>query len=298
LNRCPETGVIPGSWFFLIVGALGLRSTPRGTLRLDAAARLSESSAGDVRGVSKNPLAGVGALWLGKNWAKSGPFSTLVIFYKMKGMDSDDPDNVPEYSAFEKWEYQQVIFKGDQDHSWRNFADSYFFACEPLIKELAAGRLREDIEGTAAVFLFRHYLELALKSIVFSGRLLIIEDENMFNAFKTEVKEVARIHILSTLWDWVLQEVKPKVEHWDNYDTESVEKCIKEFDAVDPKGFAFRYRGHGGEFCRYDFEALSLQMDHIRQVLDGISTCLYEARQEIREYEEYLDSEFGLDQYE
>ncbi|MGB9466513.1 MAG: hypothetical protein WBR10_15505 [Candidatus Acidiferrum sp.] len=213
------------------------------------------------------------------------------------GPMDEEPDIQPadftEYTAFQKWEYRQVIYKGDQDHSWRNLADSYFSACEPLVRGLAAGELREDIEGTAAIFLFRHYLELALKSIVYSGRLLIVEDENMFNAFKTEVKEVARIHTLGTLWDWVLKDAKPKVEHWDNYDTESVEKCIKEFDAVDPKGFAFRYRGSGGEFCRYAFEALWIQMNHIRQVLDGISTCLYETRQEIREYEEYLDHEFG-----
>jgi hypothetical protein len=120
----------------------------------------------------------------------------------------------------------------------------------------------------------------------------------MFNAFKTDVKEVARIHTLGTLWDWVLKDAKPKLGHWENYDTESIERCIREFDAVDPKGFAFRYRGEGGEFCRYDFSALWNQMNHIREVLDGISTCLYEAREEIREYEEYLNFEFGHEEYE
>jgi hypothetical protein len=223
--------------------------------------------------------------------------------YTMSAMGEDELDDPPapdahEYTAFEKWDYKQVIYNGDQDHSWRDMANSYFFACEPLIRKLAVGELREDIEGTAAVFLFRHYLELELKQIVFSGRLLIVEDDNMFNAFKGEVKEVARIHTLATLWDWVLKEAKPKVEHWDDYDTESVEKCIREFDAVDPKGFAFRYRGEGGEYCRYDFGALWSQMDHIRQVLDGIHTCLYEARQQIREYEDYLDSEFGHEYYD
>lgn len=93
-------------------------------------------------------------------------------------MGEDERDDPPapdahEYTAFEKWDYKQVIYKGDQDHSWRDMANSYFFACEPLIRKLAVGELREDIEGTAAVFLFRHYLELELKQIVFSGRLLI-----------------------------------------------------------------------------------------------------------------------------
>jgi hypothetical protein len=207
------------------------------------------------------------------------------------------PADLTEYTAFQKWEYRQVIYKSDQDHSWRDMAHGYFFACSALVEKLVKNELREDIEGTPAVFLFRHYLEVALKQIIFSGRLLIVEDDNTFNIFKGEVKEVARIHTLATLWEWVLRDAKPKIENWDNYDTESVEKCIKEFDAVDPKGFAFRYRGAGGEYCRYDFGALWSQMDHIRQVLDGIHTCLFEMRHEISEYETYLDQEFGHEEY-
>jgi hypothetical protein len=216
-------------------------------------------------------------------------------------MAIDEPDIIPQedpreaYTAFEKWAYRQIIYKTDQHHSWRNLADSYFFACEPLIKGLAAGHLREDIEGTAAIFLFRHYLELALKSVVMGARLLVVQNENMLNAFKIEVKAMEQTHRLSRIWALVLKDTKPHLEHWDNYDTEIVEKCISEFDSIDPRGVSFRYGGEGGEFCRYDFEALWLQMNHIRQVLDGISNCLYEARQEIREYEEYLDTEFGRD---
>jgi hypothetical protein len=217
----------------------------------------------------------------------------------MCAMCLDEPEPIEDlreaYTAFQARQYKQVIYKTDQHHSWRNMADSYFYASEPLIRELAQERLREDIEGTAAIFLFRHYLELALKQVIFAGRLLTVENENLFNAFKTDVKEVAHIHVLSTLWEWVLLDAKPKTEHWENYDTECVEACVREFDAIDPRGFAFRYRGQGGESCRYDFNALWLQMNHIRQVLDGISTCLYEARQEVREYEQYLNQEFGDD---
>jgi hypothetical protein len=210
----------------------------------------------------------------------------------------DAADALPDYTAFEKWEYQPVIYNSDQRHWWRNVADSYFYACEPLVQDLAAGKLREDIEGTAGIFLFRHYLELALKAVVYSGRLLTIENENLVNAFKADVKEVERIHVLATLWDWVLRDAKPHLENWDNYDTESVERCVREFDAVDPKGFAFRYQKHGAEFCRYDFQALAFQMNHIRQVLDGITDCLYEARQELNEYEQYLNQEFGRGEYD
>jgi hypothetical protein len=198
------------------------------------------------------------------------------------------------YTAFDKWEYRQVIFPTDYEQSWRDMGYSYFMACRPLISELAAGRLKEDVEGTAAIFLFRHYLELMLKRIILAGRLLISENDI---AIKDEVKKVANIHDLATLWKWVLADAKPKFAEWDNYDIASVEQCVMEFDRADKKGFAFRYDRQGGELCRFDFEALDLQMDHFRQVLEGVWTCLYEKRSQILEYEAELQSEFGSDMY-
>jgi hypothetical protein len=99
-------------------------------------------------------------------------------------------------------------------------------------------------------------------------------------------------------FDVIVRDAKPQLEEWDNYDSESVARCVRESDAVDPKGFAFRYPQHGAEFCRYDFQALAFQMNHIRQVLDGIKNCLHEAVQELNEYEQYLDQEFGRGEYD
>ena len=39
------------------------------------------------------------------------------------------------------------------------------------------------------------------------------------------------------------------------------EKVIAEFDAVDQKGFAFRYPQQGGENCRFDFPWLFKAME-------------------------------------
>jgi hypothetical protein len=215
-------------------------------------------------------------------------------------MAPEEPDIVPaedpkdDYTAFQAWEYKKVIYKAAHEQSWRDMGNSYFSACRPLVEGLATGRLNEDIEGTAAIFLFRHYLELMLKRIVLAGRLLISENEN---AVKDEVKMVANIHDLATLWKWVLADAKPKIEEWENYDVAFVEQCITEFDQVDKRGFAFRYDGQGGESCRFDFGALESQMDHVRQVLEGVWTCLYETRAQIAEYEADLQAEFGNDLY-
>lgn len=200
-----------------------------------------------------------------------------------------------EYTAFQMWEYKRIIYRTGEHHVWRNMAASYFFACMALMKEFASGKLREDTEGTATIFLFRHYLEVALKQIVFMARVLKVENDNLENAVQTEAPKVAKIHRLSTLWNWVLTEARPQLEQWDNYDTDSVGKCVKEFDAIDPGGVAFRYAGEGGEFCRYDFDALNSQMAHIWEVLNGIFTCFEQMREDIREYDAYLMHEFGDD---
>jgi hypothetical protein len=53
---------------------------------------------------------------------------------------------------------------------WIIFRESFYRASEIIIKNLAAGRGFPDIEGPAAVFLFRHYLELALRALVMPGQ--------------------------------------------------------------------------------------------------------------------------------
>jgi hypothetical protein len=206
------------------------------------------------------------------------------------------PDSFAEYgyTAFDKWDYVPIIYTTEHKQSWRDMGNSYFMACRPLIAALAAGKLNEDMEGTAAIFLFRHYLELMLKRILLSGRLLVSENQI---ATKGEVQRVAKIHELAKIWEGVLTDARPKFKEWENYDIASVEQCVMEFDRADKKGFAFRYEGEGGELCRFDFKALDRQMDHVRQVLDGIWTCLYEMRAQIAEYEAELQAEFGNDMY-
>lgn len=215
--------------------------------------------------------------------------------------DAQDASVAPEpddatagYTAFQHWNYEPIIYKVDHKQSWRDVGESFYRASALLVAKLAAGELSEDVEGVAAVFLFRHYLELVLKRIVLRGRSLKREDQN---AAEHEVGEVAKIHRLEKLWHWVQDDAKPKIkaEDWDNYDTAFVEKCIAEFDGADEKGFAFRYSGAGGEFYQFDFDALLPAMEHVYQVLEGIETYLVESHRQNEEYDEYLEWEYGDD---
>ncbi len=194
------------------------------------------------------------------------------------------------------WKYKPIIYKSEHKQSWRSMSESFYRASEFLVKAVVERDANEDIEGVAAVFLFRHYLELVLKGIILHGRWIKPTGEN---ASREEVQKVKNIHELTVLWQWVLEDAQPKIapEDWKSYDTEFVEQCIADFDAVHQKGFAFRYSGLGGEFCLFDFPTLLRQMEHIRQVLGGIETYLVETYAQNQEYDEYLESEFGSDMY-
>lgn len=188
------------------------------------------------------------------------------------------------YTAFEHWDYQPFIHVLEDGKSWIGFSESFYRASELIIDNLAHGHGFPEIEGIAAVFLFRHYLELALKRIVVRGRYLVAADKN---AALGDVKEVANIHDLGVLRDLVLKDAKPKISAatWDSYDIPFVEKCLMEFNERDKKGFAFRYPRQGGERYEYDFGYFRLAMQHVYEVLENMTTYLIESHGENAEWE-------------
>ena len=186
------------------------------------------------------------------------------------------------YTAFEHWEYKPLLYKMELKQEWVDLADGFYQGSRVLVDGVLRGGLHEDIEGVAAIFMFRHYLELILKKIVFCGRRLTPDGELVPLG---EIKEVAKEHSLSAIWKWVLADAKPKIadESWKEYDVAFVEKLIAEIDGVDPKGFTFRYPEEDGNFYRFDFAWMLKAMEHAEQVLGNMLTYL------IEQYHQTLD---------
>lgn len=69
----------------------------------------------------------------------------------------DGPDI--NYSAFERWHYNPIILKSNQPR-FRDMIESYYSASANLLYLLSEDKYGERPEGLAAIFLFRHYLEL------------------------------------------------------------------------------------------------------------------------------------------
>jgi hypothetical protein len=188
-----------------------------------------------------------------------------------------------DYTAFQTWDYKPFVYVLEHKKPWISYKESFYRASELIIDDLAHGRGFPEIEGIAAVFLFRHYLELVLKRIIVEGRRLIRADQN---AAWEDVKEAAKIHRLDDLWKLVLVDAKPKIEAriWDSYDIPFVEKCIAEFHERDEKGFAFRYPQQGGEQYEYDFQYFRSAMEHVYQVLENMLTVLIEQHAQNQEW--------------
>jgi hypothetical protein len=185
-----------------------------------------------------------------------------------------------DYTAFEKWHYKAIIYEEQHEQVWTDFGESFYRASEALVDGVVKRAYSEDIEGVAALFLFRHYLELALKRIIVRGRCLIRTDKN---AAWEDVKQVAKIHELPALWKMVLSDARPKLE-----------LCVNEFGVRDTKGFSFRYPRHGGEKYKYDFEWFRSAMEHTYQVLEGITTYLIELHGQNEEFDAILRDEAGF----
>ena len=73
---------------------------------------------------------------------------------------------------------------------------------------ILSGRLPEGIHGAPAVFLSRHYLELALKYVLYHSRWLRSET---INATDDEIEAVGKTHKLRPLWERLLSELERRV---------------------------------------------------------------------------------------
>jgi hypothetical protein len=136
-----------------------------------------------------------------------------------------------------------LLFKADSN-SWRNaqlvhseyfdiYAIGYKRAADMLIERVQKEQITFDINTLVfpIVFLYRHYLELRLKSIIKEG--YAIEGQ--------AVPEKHMHHDLSRLWNKANElRIKAKVEI-EEKDQKFVRSCLDEFSKIDPFSQAFRY---------------------------------------------------------
>lgn len=182
--------------------------------------------------------------------------------------------------------------------TWDAYANGYLDAVNELIKCVLEGKFTSSTFGYPIFHIFSHYLELRFKEIMQIGRPLIGEDTGFSQG-----------HDLVQLWGECKRILK-EVDEWKEYselDKESreiyltIDHFVKEL-SQDSKAQAFRYPvdrdGNpllDDSIIALNIENLEVVVNWLSQMLDGISTGVYEGRREMNEY--YADQQY-YDQFE
>src|SRR5436309_1688958 len=93
-------------------------------------------------------------------------------------VQTEDPGKIILFPAHEKLPYRTVFCNPDSDIG-PGFDDDYYAAAIAAVQRMVNGKNLGTVETVATLFLFRQYLELALKEIIFHLRWLESENRNV-----------------------------------------------------------------------------------------------------------------------
>lgn len=209
----------------------------------------------------------------------------------------DFPEDIEkEYTEPQKYNKLFTSYCNDLKHSsylgfTRNelicYADGYKKAGDILVENIVAGAYSDDRNTLIypIVFLYRHCIELYLKSIIYEGNQLLFG------------KPVAwrEHHDINKLWiecRTVLENLWPEASR---EPLENIDTCLKEFFEVDPNSFSFRYHVKKRDdedkkdgkpigkpslpnLTTINVKHLSEVVDEIYEILSGSSIAISEAR--------------------
>lgn len=156
--------------------------------------------------------------------------------------------------------------------SWDLYASGYLQAAQLLVKAIVNTRRSPDAVVYPIAFLYRHYLELRLKTIITEGQELL--DRRV---------ELPMHHNLDVLWKTARKIIEEVYSKDPKGPVEAVEECMVQFCDLDRQSFAFRYPADklGNRYL----EGLKLlNVRQLGEVMDRISTFLESASAGIAEY--------------
>jgi len=113
---------------------------------------------------------------------------------------------------------------------WWAYAEGYRKAADVLVEGSTETLSDQDFLVYPISFLYRHYLELRLKGLIMVGSQLVRIDQGF-----------PPCHDIQKLWKearTILEQVWPSGP---KADLDNVETSIREFAAIDPQSYAFRY---------------------------------------------------------
>ena len=164
------------------------------------------------------------------------------------------------------------------------YARAYHEAGQHVVHRLAGRRGYRDPDACPIVFLYRHALELYLKSFVYWGNRLLRMNKK---TIVMKQQELFRTHSLRKL----AAAAKPtfrmsgSLGKWPDATFKSFkhfERLVNDLDKIDPGSYSFRYpinsKGAAslpGHFC-FNVRAFAEKLDVLLNLLSGATTWAYE----------------------
>jgi hypothetical protein len=164
--------------------------------------------------------------------------------------------------------------------AWPTYIEGYRMAARLVLHRVVRKGSDQDFYVYPLVFLYRQYLELQLKLVVYLGRQL-----------HGGRGRPTTTHSLTALWDAAIEHI---ARRWPNdaTDTSAIRADLAEFDALDRGSYAFRYPvgtseepSLPAELQRFNLRAFAQRAEEIGQYLEGASEGLWVHRDWQREME-------------
>ena len=155
---------------------------------------------------------------------------------------------------------------------WTIYGIGYKDAADILVEHIAKTKRQQDTLIYPIIFLYRQYLELALKDLILEARKLL--------DYADPLPKTHRIDDLWRLCDDLLEQISPG----DSLEPrENIGRLIEEFAQVDPLSQSFRYpEGKDGKPTLPGLTHINLR--NVREVIGKISVLLDGADAMISEY--------------
>jgi hypothetical protein len=175
----------------------------------------------------------------------------------------------------------------DESGSWISYSQSYKMAADDLIE---AAFLRKEAAPEVTrlypiLFLYRHFLELELKSITVLGYIAKEIPE-----LEKKLQRLLSTHSLTAL----IAECRPLLVSESSTPSfrtqfDRLEHCVREFAAHDPNSYAFRYPVDKS-LNLYKIVPGAVDLVNLRAVIDRMAKVLREVRKALQNRLEELEN--------
>jgi hypothetical protein len=190
---------------------------------------------------------------------------------KLSRFDLVRPSDLKLFAHSDDWWHNATLNTGAAE--WHTLAEGYKDAADIVVENTSSVGANLNWVAFPVVFLYRQYLELSIKALLLSAGGLLDRSESPGTS-----------HSLLTSWQRLrpmLEEISPSEEPRFFND---FELRIREFEALDPGSYAFRYPvdKHGSPTLPQD---QPVNTRHLMEVVEGLSVLVDGAGAMISEYE-------------